>query len=134
MRMKKKLGVMAAAFGLAYLTVPLVAHHGFDTEYDGAKKVTLTGVVTKIEWTNPHMHIYIDVADADGKVANWNMEMASPNTVQRQGWKQEKHPGGRATRWSSKATEARWLRRTAPWRKSPRRILRTNRCLSKRRA
>ncbi len=76
----------AVVAGLACLTAPALAHHGFDTEYDGKKKVSLSGVVTKIEWTNPHMHIYIDVADAGGKVTNWNMEMASPNTVQRQGW------------------------------------------------
>ena len=48
--------------------------------------MSLTGVITKVEWTNPHMHVYIDVTDASGKVTNWNMEMASPNTVQRQGW------------------------------------------------
>ena len=76
----------AAAIASVSLTAPALAHHGFDTEYDAKKRVSLSGVVTKIEWTNPHMHIYIDVADAAGKVTNWNMEMASPNTVQRQGW------------------------------------------------
>jgi hypothetical protein len=80
MRERRMVGVAVVLAGLVY------AHHGFDTEYDAAKKVSLTGVVTKIEWTNPHMHIYIDVTDASGKVTNWNMEMASPNTVQRQGW------------------------------------------------
>ena len=78
--------LVAAGVSLICLTAPALAHHGFDTEYDGKKKVALTGVVTKIEWTNPHMHIYVDVTDASGKVTNWNMEMASPNTVQRQGW------------------------------------------------
>ena len=47
--------------------MPIAAHHGFDTEYDAKKKVSLTGVVTKVEWTNPHMHVYIDVTDASGK-------------------------------------------------------------------
>jgi hypothetical protein len=84
--MNAKLGIVAAGVSLICLTAPALAHHGFDTEYDGKKKVALSGVVTKIEWTNPHMHIYIDVTDASGKVINWNMEMASPNTVQRQGW------------------------------------------------
>jgi hypothetical protein len=78
--------LVAAIVGLIWLSMPVLAHHGFDTEYDAKKRVALNGVVTKIEWTNPHMHIYIDVADASGKVTNWNMEMASPNTVQRQGW------------------------------------------------
>jgi hypothetical protein len=84
--MRTKLGALVAGLGLCSLAVPALAHHGFDTEYDVKKKVALTGVVTKVEWTNPHMHVYIDVTDAAGKVANWNMEMASPNTVQRQGW------------------------------------------------
>jgi hypothetical protein len=84
--MKAKHLVVAAGAGLVWLTAPVFAHHGFDTEYDAKKRVSMSGVVTKIEWTNPHMHIYIDVADAGGKVINWNMEMASPNTVQRQGW------------------------------------------------
>ena len=84
--MRTKLGVLVAGLGLCSLAVPVVAHHGFDTEYDAKKKVALTGVITKVEWTNPHMHVYIDVADAGGKVVNWNLEMSSPNTVQRQGW------------------------------------------------
>jgi hypothetical protein len=84
--MESKHLVGAAVAAVVWLTIPVLAHHGFDTEYDAKKRVKLNGVVTKIEWTNPHMHIYIDVADAGGKVTNWNMEMASPNTVQRQGW------------------------------------------------
>ena len=83
--MNIKLGVLAGV-SLICLAVPVAAHHGFDTEYDSKKEVKLAGVVSKVEWTNPHMHIYIDVADAGGKVTTWNMEMASPNTVQRQGW------------------------------------------------
>lgn len=84
--MRTKLGVLVAGLGLFGVAVPVIAHHGFDTEYDVKKKVSLTGVVTKVEWTNPHMRVYIDVTDASGKVANWNLEMTSPNTVQRQGW------------------------------------------------
>jgi uncharacterized protein DUF6152 len=84
--MNAKLGILAVGLGLFSLAGPVAAHHGFDTEYDAKKKVSLTGVVTKVEWTNPHMHLYIDVTDAGGKVTNWNLEMSSPNTVQRQGW------------------------------------------------
>ena len=84
--MRTKLGLLVAAFGFIGATLPIAAHHGFDTEYDAKKKVSLSGVVTKVEWTNPHMHVYIDVTDASGKVTNWNLEMASPNTVLRQGW------------------------------------------------
>ena len=84
--MRTKLGALVAGLGLFCLAVPAVAHHGFDTEYDANKKVTLTGVVSKVEWMNPHMRVYIDVRDASGKVTNWNLEMTSPNTVRRQGW------------------------------------------------
>jgi len=84
--MRTKLGILVAGLGLLCLTVPVVAHHGFDTEYDAKKKVSLKGVVTKVEWTNPHMRVYIDVADAGGKVTNWNLELTSPNNVRRQGW------------------------------------------------
>ena len=84
--MRTKLGVLVAGLGLFSLTVPLVAHHGFETEYDANKKVSLTGVVTQVEWKNPHMRVYVDVTDANGKVTNWNLELTSPNTVRRQGW------------------------------------------------
>jgi hypothetical protein len=84
--MKTTLGIVLAALGLAGAATPARAHHGFDTEYDAGKKVKLTGVVTQVAWTNPHMRVYIDVADASGKVTNWNMELTSPNSVRRQGW------------------------------------------------
>src|SRR5215471_2018816 len=87
MRMKTKFGTfMGAAIGFLLLTVPAIAHHGFDTEYDANKKVKLTGTVTKVEWLNPHMRVYIDVMDEKGAVNNWNLELTSPNTVRRQGW------------------------------------------------
>jgi uncharacterized protein DUF6152 len=85
--MRTKFAVVVAGVGLFTLTVPVVAHHGFDTEYDAKKKVSLKGVVTKVEWTNPHMRVYIDVKDASGKVTNWNLEMTGPNHVRRQGWR-----------------------------------------------
>jgi len=85
--MRTKLGVLVAGLGLFCVTVPVVAHHGFETEYDANKKVSLTGVVTEVVWKNPHMRVYVDVTDANGKVTNWNLELTSPNTVQRQGWK-----------------------------------------------
>ena len=62
------------------------AHHSFAAQYDANKPVTLKGIVTKVEWTNPHARFYIDVTDADGKVVNWNLELASPNYLKRAGW------------------------------------------------
>src|SRR5437762_1255507 len=74
---------------LALLAIPLVAHHSFQAEFDASKGVTLTGVVTKLEWTNPHAHFYIDVKGADGKAINWNLELASPNVLRRLGWNRD---------------------------------------------
>ena len=83
--MRTKLGFLMAV-SVVGLAVPVGAHHGFDTEYDASKKVKLEGVIKQVSWTNPHMRVYIDVTDAGGRVTTWNMEMTSPNSVQRQGW------------------------------------------------
>ena len=64
-----------------------LAHHSAAAEFDATKKIDLTGVVTKVEWTNPHAHFYVDVKDASGNVVNWNLELASPNVLIRNGWK-----------------------------------------------
>ena len=81
-----RVGILGAVLGLVATAAPVAAHHGFDTEYDAKKRVKLTGVVTQVAWTNPHMRVYIDVTGPDGKVTNWNMELTSPNTIRRQGW------------------------------------------------
>jgi hypothetical protein len=84
--MKRTPGLLVAALGLL-LTSPVLAHHGFETEYDRNKAVKLTGVVTMIAWTFPHMRVYVDVADEKGVVTNWNLEMGTPNDYTRQGWR-----------------------------------------------
>ena len=84
--MRTRFGVLVAASSFVCMTTAAVAHHGFDTEYDASKKLTLSGVVQKVEWQNPHMRVYVDVTDNAGKVTTWNLEMTSPNTVRRQGW------------------------------------------------
>jgi DNA/RNA endonuclease YhcR with UshA esterase domain len=62
------------------------AHHSFAAEYDASKPVDVKGVVTKVEWTNPHARFYVDVKDEKGNVTNWNFELASPNVLSRNGW------------------------------------------------
>ena len=83
--MKVQLAVVAA-LGLLVPVAPVLAHHSFAAEYDASKPVTLKGTVTKVEWTNPHARFYVAVKDDAGNVTNWNLELASPNVLARNGW------------------------------------------------
>jgi hypothetical protein len=85
MNVRNALAVVAAA-GLILSGGRAVAHHSFDAEYDRNKPITLTGTVTKLEWTNPHARIYIDVKDDKGNVVNWDCELGPPNGLMRRGW------------------------------------------------
>ena len=76
------------AAALLTLGAPARAHHSFGAEYDSNQPVTVTGVVTKIEWTNPHSFVFIDVTDPRGTV-NWKFEGYPPNALSRTGWKRD---------------------------------------------
>lgn len=67
-------------------TVAMLAHHSFDAEYDRNKPVTIKGTVTKVEFMNPHIWIYMDVKDEKGATANWQIEGGAPNALRRLGW------------------------------------------------
>jgi hypothetical protein len=74
---------------ILFATVTLVAHHSNAAQFDAAKRVTLKGEVTKIEWTNPHAYIYVSVKDTSGKTVTWSLEGFPPNTLLRTGWSQK---------------------------------------------
>ena len=78
------------AFAVTLLTVkPLVAHHSFDAEYDSKKPITVSGIVTKLDWVNPHAFVYIDTKDESGAVKHFKIEMGPPYALVRGGWKRD---------------------------------------------
>ena len=83
--MRKSLLGLALTAGLLLAAVPVFAHHSFSAEFDSSKPVTLKGFVTKIDWTNPHVWIYINVKDEKG-TASWGFEMGPPHLLQGSGW------------------------------------------------
>lgn len=86
--MRSQFAAVVAGIGVLLLAArPALAHHSFAAEFDAGKPFKMTGVVTKVEWQNPHTFFYIDVVDEKtGKVTNWAMEMGSPNGLMRAGW------------------------------------------------
>jgi len=87
--MNRILAVLAVSSGMLFTAVPMAAHHSFEAEYDRTQKVTLKGKVTRVEWQNPHVYYYVDVADPSGTVVNWAIEVGAPNGLYRAGWRKD---------------------------------------------
>jgi hypothetical protein len=83
---QRSFGWIATGVLLLATAAPVLAHHSFSAEYDSAKKISLKGIVTKVDWMNPHVYFYLDVTDEAGNVVNWAFEMGPPNGLQRSGW------------------------------------------------
>jgi len=86
--------ISIAALGLVFAAAPLAAHHAFTAEFDAQQPVTLHGTVTKVEWTNPHAWINLDVKGDDGQVVAWRVEAGAPNALLRRGFTKNYLPPG----------------------------------------
>jgi hypothetical protein len=80
---------MRAYAAIVLSVLPLLAHHSFSAEFDATKSITLTGVVTKVDWANPHVYFFVDVKDDKGAVVNYACETDGPNALIRRGWKRD---------------------------------------------
>jgi hypothetical protein len=92
--MHRKTYIVTAAVALLFAAIPVAAHHAFAAEFDVNDPVKVRGTTTKLDWTNPHAWLYVDVKDADGKVVNWRFELGAPNALIRLGWKKDTIPSG----------------------------------------
>ena len=90
----KALGLTVGALLLSATALPVLAHHSFAAEFDANRPVKLTGVVTKMEWINPHSWIHIDVKGDNGDVQKWMIEGGAPNALLRRGWNRNSLPNG----------------------------------------
>jgi hypothetical protein len=87
--MKRRQLIKLAAFLGSHsrqAVLPIEAHHSFAAEYDASKAIRITGVISKVEWTNPHSYLYIDVKDDQGNLVTWTCEGGAPNTLSRRGF------------------------------------------------
>jgi len=85
--MRRRLAIVVMCVASLAASGRALAHHSFAAEFDENKPLKMTGTVTKVEWTNPHIWFFMDVKNPDGSVVNWGFEMASPSQLLRQGWK-----------------------------------------------
>src|SRR5215831_13335193 len=104
--MKTRLAFIAFAATCVLTVASAFAHHPFAAEYDWTKPVTLTGTVTKLEWTNPHTFLYVNGKDNSGQMKEWVLEMGSPSTLTRAGWMKD------SLKMGDQVTVDAWLSKT----------------------
>jgi hypothetical protein len=92
--MRLRISLATATLSVALLAPAAGAHHSFSAEFDETKPITLKGLLTKMDWVNPHGWIYVDVKGADGKVVNWAIEAGAPNALLRRGLRKTDFPAG----------------------------------------
>ena len=84
-----KSALMVSIMTVFLAALPALAHHPFSAEYDWKQPVTVTGTVSKLDWANPHAHLYVDAKDSDGKTKNWTFELGGINALTNAGWSKE---------------------------------------------
>ena len=77
---------LLCSISVLLLPFSMYAHHAFDAEFDRESPIEIEGIVTQVQWSNPHARVYVDAVDVDGETVNWNLELSSPNMYMRQGW------------------------------------------------
>jgi len=82
-------GLIAVIFASLIISASPAAHHSFAAEYDGEKPVTVSGTVVRIDWSNPHIHFYVEGKDDSGEIKQWKFEGYPPNMLVRQGWRRD---------------------------------------------
>jgi hypothetical protein len=87
--MKRGIAVLLMTIAVLFSGLSIAAHHSFAAQFDINKPITLKGAVTRLEWANPHIYLYMDVTDAGGKPANWAVEGMAPNVLYRAGWRKD---------------------------------------------
>jgi hypothetical protein len=102
----RKLGASAVALvGFLLVAIPVLAHHGITSEFDTTKDVTVTGVLTRVEWTNPHIYWYVDVKDDSGNIQTWRFQGGPPSMLHRGGFYKADFKIGEIVTVSAKAAK-----------------------------
>jgi len=99
--MSMKFFVSVVSVGILCAATLVEAHHSFAAQYDANKPITLRGTITRMLWSNPHGHLYIDVKMPDGKLVTWELETASPAGLYRRGWRRDECRAANSVHWTA---------------------------------